>query len=561
MERTRNILLGLLFGIGFMLWNNWQKEHSAPAAANPSPTQAAVQATTALTSGLPQLPGANSQPASLPETVPADRTIQVKTDVLELVVDRQGGNIIKVSLPQYPEALHSKSPFILLNDDPAKLYEAQSGLVSNYGPDSLQQQGLYTAANAQYTLAADQKELVVSLEWKNSQGLKVTKNFKLTKGQYTVQVSYLIENQSGQNWSGYSYSQLIRKDMPEDNKGFFQIHPYVGAVISSPDKRYEKVEFSKMDKQDLNRDIKNGWAGISQHYFLSAWIPNSQQTFSYSTKALPDKTYLVRLVGPIVNVAPGAKATIASQFYAGPAIVDILKNVAPGMDLAVDYGILWPIAIAIFWLMQHIYDIIGNWGIAIILVTVAIKLLFYRLSASSYRSMASMRKLQPKLVALKERYGDDRQKLSQSTMELYRKEKVNPLGGCLPILVQIPVFIALYWVLLESVQLRHAPFMLWINDLAAPDPYFVLPIIMGLTIFLQQKMNPAPLDPVQAKVMMLMPVFFTVLFVNFPSGLVLYWVANNVLSIAQQWYITRSIELADQPKTSKNSGSRKKSKR
>lgn len=543
MERTRNILLGALLVVTFLLWNAWQKEHTLPPT--PATQQAATAATTAATAGLPELSRANGVTQQPLQFAPAERTVHVKTDVLDVTIDRQGGNIVKVSLPAYPAALHSNEAFVLLNDDPAHLYTAQSGLISNYGPDSLQQQGLYTVAAANYTLDPQQSELVVSLQWQNPQGLKVTKNFKFEKGKYNITVSYVVENKTAQTWTGYFYAQLMRKDVPQENNSMFQINPYLGGIISSPDKRYEKIGFDKMAKQDLNQDIKDGWAAILQHYFLSAWIPDSKQTFNYSTKALANNIYLMRLVGPLVNVAPGASATLSATLYTGPAIAETLKDLAPGLDLTVDYGMLWFIGVGIFWLMKNLHQLFGNWGVSIILVTVIIKLLFYRLSASSYKSMAAMRKLQPKLVALKERYGDDRQKLSQATMELYRKEKVNPLGGCLPVLVQIPVFIALYWVLLESVQLRQAPFMLWIQDLSAPDPYYVLPIIMGLTIFLQQKMNPAPLDPVQAKVMMILPILFTALFLSFPAGLVLYWVVNNVLSIAQQWYITRSYEQAE----------------
>ncbi|CAM4440214.1 MAG: Membrane protein insertase YidC [Legionellaceae bacterium] len=479
------------------------------------------------------------------EFTPSDRIIHVKTDVLNVSIDRQGGNILKVSLPAYPKTLHSKESFILLNDKPDNLYVAQSGLISNSGPDSLHQQAVYTSAAMDYQLAQNQNELTVNLQWKNANGVTIHKNFTFKKGQYDIGVSYTIENNGLQAWTGYLYSQLVRKNVPQENKGMFQVNPYIGSIISSPEKRYEKIDFDKMIKQDFNQDIKNGWAAILQHYFLSVWIPDNQQTFNYTTKALPQDLFLVRLVGTLFSVEPSKTKQIKTTFYAGPAIADSLKNLAPGLDLTVDYGILWPIGIVIFWFMKNIHNLFGNWGVSIILVTLLIKLAFYKLSAASYKSMASMRKLQPKLAALKERYGEDRQKLSQATMELYRKEKVNPLGGCLPVLIQIPVFIALYWVLIESVQLRQAPFMLWINDLSAPDPFYVLPIIMGITIFLQQKMNPTPMDPIQAKVMMVLPIFFTVLFLNFPSGLVLYWVVNNVLSIIQQWYITHSLEKKD----------------
>ena len=282
-----------------------------------------------------------------------------------------------------------------------------------------------------------------------------------------------------------------------------------------------------------------------EHYFLGAWIPVSSQAYQFYSKATPAQRYTIGMLGPVLQAAPGSTITTGSKLYAGPELTDVLKNIAPGLDLTVDYGVLWFISMAIFSVMKEIYHFIGNWGWSIVLVTLMIKLLFYKLSATSYRSMAAMRKIQPRIQALRERYGDDRPKLTQATMELYKNEKINPLGGCLPMLVQIPVFLALYWVLIESVQLRQAPFILWIHDLSVKDPYYVLPLLMGITIFIQQKMSPPPPDPLQAKVMMVLPVFFTVLFLGFPAGLVLYWVVNNTLSIAQQWYIMRHVERAD----------------
>jgi YidC/Oxa1 family membrane protein insertase len=409
------------------------------------------------------------------------------------------------------------------------------------GPDTQKKPADYKTAKPEYRLEAGQDTLLVPLEWTNSKGLKVTKTFSFKRGEYLVRVGYQVDNQTATPWTGYLYTQLKRKEVAQETS-MFQINPYMGAVLSSPAKRYDKISFDNMQKEPLNREIQEGWVAFVQHYFLSAWIPEGNQPYQYTTQALPDKVYLARQIGPALTVAPGKQLQTESKFYAGPAIADMLKGIAPGLDLIVDYGVLWVIGTGLFWLMQQIHQIVGNWGWVIVLVTVIVKLAFYKLSAASYRSMAAMRKLQPRLVALKERYGDDRQKMSQATMELYKKEKINPLGGCLPVLVQIPVFIALYWVLLESVQLRQAPFILWIQDLSVQDPYYILPIIMGLTMLVQQRLNPAPVDPVQAKVMMFLPLVFTFLFLSFPAGLVLYWVVNNTLSILQQWYITRSFE-------------------
>lgn len=543
MENIRNLLLGALLLVSFLLWTAWQKEHAATAAVNSD-----VPAITA-TNGLPQLPGTVLTPAIKQPVILADQTLQVKTDVLNVTIDKTGGNIVNVSLPAYHKTLNSPEPTVLLNSNPNTLYIAQSGLVSNAGPDNLQQQAQYSVTASEYTLAPDQKALTVTLAWQNPQGLKVYKHFTFEKGSYLVRVTYDIDNKSKQAWSGYFYTQLMRKDVPQEKKSFFQINPFIGAVISSPQKRFNKLSFEDMHKKDFHQEIKDGWAAMLEHYFLSAWIPDDKLNYNYSTRSMGNDLYLVRMVGPVTEVAPGSKLSTSAKFYAGPAVAETLKAIAPGLDLTVDYGMLWFIATGIFWLMKQLHNLLGNWGWSIVLVTVIIKLLFYRLSAASYKSMAAMRKLQPRMMALKERYGDDKQKLSQATMELYRSEKINPLGGCLPVLVQIPVFIALYWVLLESVELRQAPFMLWIKDLSAPDPFYVLPVIMGISLFVQQKLNPtAMIDPIQAKVMMLLPVLFTVMFLNFPAGLVLYWVVNNVLSIIQQWYIMRSYAQIDVPK-------------
>jgi YidC/Oxa1 family membrane protein insertase len=317
---------------------------------------------------------------------------------------------------------------------------------------------------------------------------------------------------------------------------------YIGAAISSPEKRYEKLPFDEMGSTPLDRTITGGWAAMLQHYFVAALVPPANEPFQYYTKALDQHRYIVGMYGPQQQVEPGQSISLTSTIYAGPKDQDRLEQLAPGLDLTVDYGSLWFLSKPLFWWMQKLHAWTGNWGWAIILLTLTVKAALYRLAAASYRSMAHMKQVQPRLVALRERYANDKQRLNQAMMELYKQEKINPLGGCLPVLVQIPVFLALYWVLLESVELRQAPFIGWIKDLSTYDPYFVLPVLMGISMFVQQRMNPAPPDPVQAKVMQILPVVFTVFFIFFPAGLVLYWLVNNVLSIAQQWLITRSIE-------------------
>jgi YidC/Oxa1 family membrane protein insertase len=373
--------------------------------------------------------------------------------------------------------------------------------------------------------------------------VKVIKTYVFRRGSFLVELNQRVENGGASDWQGGQYRQFQRIP-PKVVSSFFGsgVITYTGAVISTPEQRYEKISFSDIAKQELNQPVKDGWVAMIQHYFLGAWVPNPGETEDFYTKAVDGSRYVVGMRGAVQTVPVGATGDFRTRLYVGPKLPKVLENVAPNLQLTVDYGKLTIIAEPLFWLLNAIHAILGNWGWAIIFLTILIKLAFYKLSETSYRSMANMRRLAPELTRLKELYGDDKQKMNEAMMGLYKKEKVNPLGGCLPILVQIPVFIALYWVLVESVQLRQAPFMLWIKDMAIPDPYYVLPLIMGVTMFVQQKLSPAPPDPVQAKVMMALPIVFTFMFLWFPAGLVLYWVVNNMLSIAQQWMITKRVE-------------------
>ncbi len=548
-EKLRIVLIAAILAVGLLIWDQWLMDY--PAATTPAATQPIATANN-FSAALPPsttVTTVTSTTAATPTTTTAvpitsTKLVQVHTDVLNVTIDTLGGNIVNVSLPKYPTAVNQPDvPFTMLNNDPKTLYVAQSGLLSQLGPDTAQGQATYAATQSNYTLSADQNDLDVKLTWQNKNGLAITKSFHFQRGSYLIPVSYQITNNTNTTWTGQFYAQIQRKKVAPPKTGPFSIsNTYLGAAISSPDKRYEQVSFNKMDNQDLNRTVPDGWIAMIQHYFLSAWIPAENETHQFYSKALPDDIYTIGMIGTPLQVAPGQTKEIGSKIYIGPEVTSILKNIAPGLDLTVDYGVLWFISMAIFSLMKHIYNFVGNWGWSIVLVTLIIKLVFYKLSETSYRSMASMRKLQPKIQSLKERFGDDRQKLTQATMELYKNEKINPLGGCLPMLVQIPVFLALYWVLVESVELRQAPFILWIHDLSVKDPYYVLPLLMGLTIFIQQKMSPTSLDPTQAKVMMMLPIIFTALFISFPAGLVLYWVVNNSLSIIQQWYIMRRVE-------------------
>lgn len=543
LDYLRIALYGLLAFIIFALYQNWQQEH--PQKTIPTQTVSSVK-----NDYIPEVsqstPAANQTVSANPVITTSQHIIHVTTDLLQVDIDALGGNIIQVKLLQYPEALHSKTPYLLLNNQAETRYVAQSGLLATSGPDTSKGQALYNSDKTDYSLAANENEMAVKLQWKNAEGINVDKIFTFKRNNYEIDVAYQITNNSKQIWDGNLYLQLMRKEASDGTSSSFANYAlFTGAAISSPDKHFQKISFSDMAEKNLNQSITGGWAAMIQHYFISTWVPEQNTVSQYFTRVTQDGLYTVGMLGPKIQAESGQTIRTQAKFYAGPIVSENLKQVAPHLDLTVDYGWFWFISFIIFWMMQHIYNIIGNWGWAIVLVTIVIKLMFYHLSAKSYRSMSGLKKLQPKMAALKERFGDDRQQFTQATLELYKKEKVNPMSGCLPILIQIPVFIALYWVLIENIELRQAPFILWIQDLSIKDPYYVLPLLMGLSMFLQQRLNPPPADPVQAKVMMLMPVIVTVLFLNFPAGLMLYMFINTALSCLQQWYIMRSMEKAD----------------
>jgi YidC/Oxa1 family membrane protein insertase len=547
MDQKRLILYIALLFVIFSLWQAWQQDYHTPA------TQAETQATPVVSSDAPplsaqkQAQAATAATEGLIDTTTSDQSasagqmVTVSTDTVNAVINTQGGNIVKLDLRKYPTALETPDdPEPLLDNTSERFYIAQSGLIGAQGPDSQEKQAIYSTEQSSYTLAPSQESLPVKLSWTNEQGLTVNKTFTFKRGQYDVNVEYKVENNTDKPWSGQFYAQLKQKEASE-NGGIFSLHTYTGGSISTADKKFEKVKFSDMKKKNLDVTTQGGWLAMQERYFLTSWIPDASQTNHYYSRANGD-VYTLGYVGPVITAEPGQNATANALLYAGPETGGELSAIAPNLDLTIDYGWLWPISAAIFWAMKHIHSVVGNWGWSIVLVTLLIKILFYKLSEKSYRSMAQMRKLAPKMQALKERYGDDRQKMSQATMEMYRKEKINPLSGCLPMLVQIPFFIALYYVLIESVELRQSPFIFWIHDLAVRDPYFVLPLLMGLSMFLQQKLSPKPPDPMQARIMMMLPIMFTVFFLFFPAGLVLYWLTNNILSILQQWYIMRKVE-------------------
>lgn len=553
MDIQRSILIVALAIVSYLMVLQWNQDYGQAALPTTSTAASSVPSSLPET-GSPAQGSSDDVPtaegpgqASAPMTAqsaPSNELIRVATDVLNIAIDPNGGDIVQLTLPKYPRRQdHPDVPFQLFDNGNERTYLAQSGLIGANGPDGRASgRPMYASAQRQYKLADGQDQLVVDLTYSDA-GVNYTKRFTFTRGQYDLKVTYRIDNQSGQPWTGNLYAQLKRDGSGDPSSSTATgVSTYLGAAVWTPSEPYKKISIKDIDKQEFKETVDGGWVAWLQHYFVTAWIPEKGQTNIIQTRKDTKGNYIVGFVGSSLNVAAGGQGESSAVLYAGPKIQNHLKELSPGLELTVDYGFLWFIAQPIFWLLQHIHSLIGNWGWSIIALTVLIKLAFFPLSAASYKSMARMRAVSPKLQALKEQFGDDRQKMSQAMMELYKKEKINPLGGCLPILVQMPVFLALYWVLLESVEMRQAPWMFWITDLSIKDPFFILPIIMGATMFIQQHLNPTPPDPMQAKVLKLMPVIFTFFFLWFPAGLVIYWVVNNCLSIAQQWYITRQIE-------------------
>ena len=554
MDIKRTILIVALAIVSYVMVLKWNQDYGQ--AALPTQNTAASTAAPALPDTVPagtagasaDVPSANaeSSPAELAPVALSKDLIRVKTDVLDLAIDPVGGDIVQLTLPKYPRRQdHPDIPFQLFDNGGERVYLAQSGLTGANGPDARSTgRPLYAAEQKSFQLADGQDQLVVDLKFSEN-GVNYIKRFSLKRGEYDLTVSYLIDNQSGQAWNGNLFAQLKRDASGDPSSSTATgTATYLGAALWTAAEPYKKVSMKDIDKGSLKENVTGGWVAWLQHYFVTAWIPAKGDNNAVQTRKDSQVNYIIGYTGPELSDPAGGKVETSAMLYAGPKIQSKLKQLSPGLELTVDYGFLWFIAQPIFWLLQHIHSLLGNWGWSIIVLTMLIKGLFFPLSAASYRSMARMRAVAPKLAALKERFGDDRQKMSQAMMELYKKEKINPLGGCLPILVQMPVFLALYWVLLESVEMRQAPWLLWITDLSIKDPFFILPIIMGATMFIQQRLNPTPPDPMQAKVMKMMPIIFTFFFLWFPAGLVLYWVVNNCLSISQQWYITRRIEAA-----------------
>lgn len=506
----------------------------APAEAGPQPESDVPDAAL--------LGEARSEPAEAPAAVAGERLVKVSTDTLEVWIDRVGGDIVRVQLPRHRLANDSDVPYLLLNRGDGHVYIAQSGLLGPDGIDGAGQRPVYSAEADAFQLEGGEP-LTVTLRTRVNE-LDVSKSFVFQPGDYVIEVIHRVRNDRADPIQARLFAQIKRDDKEALGEKPFSLgpQPYLGAALTTDESRYEKLTFDDLEEGDFTTTVEGGWIAFLQHYFLSAWVAEPEQSNQFYGRKRNDGTYQVGYSSPMASVAPGAVGDWRARFYAGPKDQSRLEQIAPNLNLTVDYGFLWWLAVPLFKLLDWIYGLVGNWGVAIILLTVLVKAVLYPLSAASYRSMANMRRVAPQMKRLQERYADDRQKLSQEMMALYKKEQVNPLGGCLPMLLPMPIFLALYWVLFESVELRHAPFMLWIDDLSAMDPYFVLPLLMGASMYLMQLMSPAVGDPMQQRMMRLMPIMFTVLFLFFPAGLVLYWLVNNVLSMAQQWYVMRQTE-------------------
>jgi YidC/Oxa1 family membrane protein insertase len=558
---SRRLVLFFVFTMSvFLLYEGWQRDHQQSPAATaasvtPTPTPGVTPVQPA--AGVPPAPSAALQNPSAPPTVIASsggQIIKVETDLYRAEISTSGGDLVRLELLKHGGTLDKTKNFVLFAHSAEHVYIAQSGLIGGNLPNH---QTMYTAQATEYKLADGAADLEIRLE--AGDGAKAAKIYRFHRNRYVIDVTHEVTNTSAAPVDAFAYFQLVRDSKLPDGDSAM-VPTFTGAAVYTEKDKFHKVSFSDIDKGKVayTKNGNDGWIGMLQHYFLGAWLPKNGSPREFYTRQVPQNLYAAGVIVPAGTLAPGASTTLAMPLYAGPQEQEKLAALAPGLDLAVDYGWLTVIAAPLFWVLQWIHGWTGNWGVAIIILTIFIKLAFYPLSEASYRSMAKMRFVAPKLQRLKDQFGNDRQRMQQAMMELYKTEKINPLGGCLPIVVQIPVFIALYWVLLGSVEMRQAPFALWVTDLSAPDRFFnqlfnfsffgypigLLPIMMGATMIIQTRLNPVPPDPVQAKIMKIMPVAFSIFFFVFPAGLVLYWLVNNILSITQQWHITRSMERA-----------------
>ncbi|MCP5267607.1 MAG: membrane protein insertase YidC [Zoogloeaceae bacterium] len=540
---NRRLILLLVFSFSLvMLWDAWQKYNQPkPVAPTVAAANVATPQPTTNLQGTAEVKGDGVPTVAAAAPAAAGQLITINTDLYKAEISTLGADLTFLELERYSATEDKKKKFTLF--EPKHQYFAQTGLIGEGLPNH---RTMFTVVDGPREMGADGK-LKLRFEAKQANGVNVAKIYTFTRGSYLIDVAYEIQNTGAQALSAHAYYQFQRDDKAPEGESAM-VMTYTGPAIFTDEEKYQKISFSDIldGKAKYAKTANNGWLAMVQHYFVAAWVPKSKDQREFYTRRIDGMNngaaVAAGLILPVSQIAPGATGEQSITLYAGPQEQAVLSKLAEGLDLVVDYGWLTVVAAPIFWVLQAIHNLVGNWGWSIILLTIGIKAIFFPLSAASYKSMAKMRLVSPRLMQLKERYGDDRQKLNQEMMKLYQSEKINPLGGCLPIVVQIPVFIALYWVLLGAVEMRDAPWMLWITDLSTADPYFVLPVIMVVSMIIQTKLNPTPPDPIQAKLMMAMPFIFGIMFFWFPAGLVLYWVVNNILSIAQQWQITRMIE-------------------
>ncbi|QIC61178.1 membrane protein insertase YidC [Acinetobacter schindleri] len=569
---ARIAILGAMFVVAYLLILAWQKDYGN---AETQPQQETAVVSQEVSADLPNAQTATAASdvpqANVPAQQATDATapvsqqlISVQTDLYHLWINPKGGDIVRVELLNHDKNKDSDEPFVMLESDAKRTYVAQSGLIGLNGPDSSRngrpsyelEKTAYTLADAKAVKNKDGenvKVLSVPMVFKTADGVEVIKTFNFTEGEYPVVVNHKVINRSGQAWQGQMFGQ-IKRDNSEDpgksDQGIFTLGTFLGGAWGTPDEHYNKLKFDNFVEEKLSIEAKGGWVAMVQHYFVSAWVPGNLKltqgngeayTAKLESRKSTDNMNIIGFTSPTFNVPAGTVAEIDATFYSGPKIQSELKDLATGLNQTVDYGWLWPIAKLLFVGLEFFHGLVGNWGWAIILLTILVKLILWPLSSKSYRSMAKMRVIAPEMQRMKEEFGEDRMRFSQEMMALYKREQVNPLAGCLPLLLQMPIFLALYWVLMESVELRHAPWMLWIQDLSSMDPWFILPLLMGATMYIQQSLNPQPTDPMQAKVFKIMPVIFTVFLLFFPAGLVLYWIVNNLITILQQSLINKSV--------------------
>ena len=534
---TRRLVLFVIFSMSIlMLWEAWQRQHTPAEITQQISSNAPMDNSVPSQSTSAAVVAKTEMPAESDYKLLSGQRISVVTDLYKADIETTGGDLRRLELLKHRAADNDKTNFVLLDDAATPMtYVAQTGLI---GADLPTHKAVFTTSATSYQMQPDQDSLEVRLNWL-SNGVSVDKIYTFHRNRYAIDVTYEVKNGSASAITPAVYYQIVHDNL--SNQGSKLMPTFTGGAYYSEATKFKKLKFADMDKEALKLSSNDGWVGLLQHYFVSAWIPKDGLVRDFYSKKINEHMYTIGSKSALATIAPGATLVVPARLFSGPQTKVDLISTAPGLEFTVDYGWLTVVATPLFWMLSKIHALVSNWGVAIILLTVLIKAAFFRLSASSYRSMAQMRELAPRLESMKAKFGDDRQKMQAAMMELYKKEKINPMGGCLPILVQIPVFISLYWMLLGSVELRHAPFFGWIQDLSAIDPFYILPILMGATMIIQTRLNPKPADPLQAKVMTWMPVVFSVFFFFFPAGLVLYWLVNNVLSITQQWYINKMI--------------------